>query len=82
MAIPYFFQALATPHAATAMQSRVLRRLIARAIVPIVVVHVDTALLETVELEVGLVLGVKSRETIVASRTMEQHHVTQHALPP
>ena len=63
------------------MQSRVLRRLIARVILPVVVMDVDAAVLETVELEAGLVFGVKSRETIVASRTMEQHHVTQHALP-
>ena len=75
-----FLQTFPTSHATAAVQCRVLCGLVARAILPVVVMDVDAAMLEAVELERWLVLRVEGRETIAACRTMEEYHVAENAL--
>ena len=73
-----FLVGLVTSHADTMVQCRVLRCLISRLRSPRV--HVNTASLETLQLEVGFMLRVPCGKAVITSLAVEKNHVAENTL--
>ena len=67
-----------TAQTLAAVESCMLGWFIARLIEPLV--HVDATILQTLELEIRLVVRVEGRKPVIARRTMEEHHVAELSL--
>ena len=57
-----------------------LRRFVSWSVLPVILMHINAAVFEAVELELRLVFRVERRDAIVAGGTVEEHHIAQHAL--